>query len=158
MYISHSSIFTNRYCVANYLKKYFISFTEHFHHEEGVVVDIENEHQQRILLNEYQSKLKAEGKSVPDPLDLMNRWKGEEHMTIWPKLYLTSIIHFYDTVLCKCHLIQRIECEYEQCKAYHYYTNSRIGEVKINLDGNSKFCLFLTNCLHSQCVLMRQTV
>ena len=35
-------------------------------------VDTEKEHQERILLTEYQSKLKAEDELIPDPLDLMN--------------------------------------------------------------------------------------
>ena len=39
---------------------------------EGVKVDNEKEHQERILLNEYKSKLKAEGELIRDPLDLMN--------------------------------------------------------------------------------------
>ena len=37
-------------------------------YEEVVEVDAEKEHQERISLNEYQSKLKAEGESIPDPL------------------------------------------------------------------------------------------
>ena len=57
-------------------------------------------------------------------------------MTTWPKLYLTDIIRFYDTVLNKCDLIQRIQCE--------------------NLNGNSKFCLFRTKCVPSQRIAVRQ--
>ena len=64
-------------------------------------------------------------------------------------MYLTNIIPYSD-------IIQRIECEYKQGKAYRYYTNSFIGEVMINLNDNSKFCLFRTKCVPSQHVTMRQ--
>ena len=40
-------------------------------YEEDVEVDTEKEHKERILLNEHQSKLKAEDKLIPDPLDVM---------------------------------------------------------------------------------------
>ena len=68
-------------------------------------VDSEKEHQERILLNEYQSKLKVEDELIPDPLDLTNGWKREAHMTTWPRLCLTDIIRFYNTVLNKRDLI-----------------------------------------------------
>ena len=68
-------------------------------------VDTEKEHQERVLLKEYQSEWKVEDELIPDPLDLMNGWKEEEHMTTWPKLYLTDIIRFHNTVLNKRDLI-----------------------------------------------------
>ena len=76
-------------------------------------------------------------------------------MTTWPKLYLTDIIRFYDTVLNKRDLIQRTEYEYKQGKVYHYYTNTFIREVIFNVNDNSKFCLFHTKCIPSQPVTMR---
>ena len=143
-------------CCKSSQKVFYFIYRGFATYEEGGEVDTEKEHQERILLNEYQSKLKAEDELIPDLLDLMNGWKGEEHMTTWPKLYLTDIIRFYNIVLSKRGLIQRIECEYKQGKAYRYYTNSFIGEVLIHLNGNSKFCLFRTKCVPSQRVTMRQ--
>lgn len=58
-------------------------------------------------------------------------------MIAQPKLTLTDIIHFHDTVLNKSDLIQRIDCKHKEGKAYRYYTNSFIGQVMANLNDNS---------------------
>ena len=98
-----------------------------------------------------------EYETIPDPIDLKSGWIGEEQgMSTWPRLYLTDIIRFYDKVIGKCDLIQRIECEYTQGKAYRYFSNNFIGEVYINNLDNSKFCLFRTKCVPSQRVSMKQ--
>ena len=42
-------------------------------------------------------------------------------------------------------MIQRIECEYKQGKAYRYFTNQFIGEIHINnLDKRSRYCIMKT--------------
>ena len=81
-------------CCKSSQKVFYFIYRAFATYEEGVEVDTEKEHKERILSNEYQSKLKAEDELIPDPSDLMNGWKGEEHMTTWPKLYLTDIIRF----------------------------------------------------------------
>ena len=80
-------------------------------------------------------------------------------MSTWPLLYLADIIRFYDKLIAKRDLIQRIECEYKLGKGYRYFSNNFIGEVYIiNLDNNSKFSLFRTKCVPSQRVSMKQYV
>ena len=48
-------------------------------------------------------------------------------------------------------LIQRIECEYKQGKAYRYFANKFIQEVFVNnVSEDGKYCILQTKCLRSQ--------
>ena len=119
---------------------YFISST-FATYAEGVEVDIGKEHQERIILNEYQSELKVESQLISDPLDMKMDVKEK---IIWQHGPICHIC-FYDSVLNKRDLIQRVECKFKVGKTYHFYTNSFLGEeVMIILNCNSKLCLFHT--------------
>ena len=54
-------------------------------------------------------------------------------------------------------LINRLECEYKQGKAYRYFTNKFIGEILFHyVSDESQFCILKTKCVPSQRVLMKQ--
>ncbi|XP_047130217.2 uncharacterized protein LOC124810062 [Hydra vulgaris] len=127
-------------------------------YEENVPVDHKQEHTQRVLLKEYKDKLIIDGEAVPDPMDLSKLWIGEDKgMIYWPRLYFTDISRFYSDVIGKRNLIERLESEYKQGKAYRYFSNSFIGEVMYNnINDSSLFCLFKTKCMPSQRVNMKQ--
>ena len=64
--------------------------------------------------------------------------------------------HFYSDLLDKKGIIQRIECQNKQGKAYRYFTNNFVSEVFINnLNSESKYC-FLKKYLPSQRVSSKQ--
>ena len=82
---------------------------------------------------ECKEKLVVDNKNLEDPLDIKSGWVGEENvMKLWPKLYLTDITRFYGDALDKKSIVQRIECEYKQRKAYRYLTDNFISEVYDN--------------------------
>ena len=67
-----------------------------------------------------------------------------------------DISRFYSFVFGKDNLIQRLECEYEQGKAYRYFSNSFISKILYhNTDEKSNFCLLKTKCVPSQRVSMK---
>ena len=78
-------------------------------------------------------------------------------MEQWSRLYFSDISRYYSSVLGKTDLINRLECEYKQGKAYRYFTNKFIGEILFHdvLD-KSQFCILKTKCVPSQRVLMKQ--
>ena len=121
-------------------------------YEIGEPIDSEREHIERKLLDEYKEKLVVDNKNFQDPLDIKNGWFGEENgIRLWPQLYLTDITRFYGDVLDKKNIVQRIECEYKQGKAYRYFTDTFISEVfYINISDESKYCYLKTKCLPSQ--------
>ena len=54
-------------------------------------------------------------------------------------------------VLDKKSIVQRIECEYKQGKAYRYFTDNFISEVYYNnISDELKYCYLKTKCLPSQ--------
>ena len=103
-------------------------------------------------MDKYKGKLVVDNKNLQDPLDIKNGWVGEENdIKLWPQLYLTDITRFYGDVLDKKNIVQRIECEYKQGKAYRYFTDSFISEVFYNnISDESKYCYLKTKCLPSQ--------
>ena len=79
---------------------------------------------------ECKEKLVVGNKNLEDPLDIKSGWVGEENVIkLWPKLYLTDITRFYGDALDKKSIVQRIEHEYKQRKAYRYLTDNFISEV-----------------------------
>ena len=72
-------------------------------------------------------------------------------MKFWPLIYVTDITRFYRDVINRKDLIQRIECEYKQGKAYRYFTNNFVQEVFVNnVNEDSKYCILQTKCLPSR--------
>ena len=68
-----------------------------------------------------------------------------------------DISRYFASVLGRENLLQRLECEYKEGKAYRYYANGFVGEVKSNMmDQNSKYCYFRTKCLPSHRVSAKQ--
>ena len=104
-------------------------------------------------LLQYKEKL-VDNKNLEDPLDIKSGWVGEENvMKLRPKLYLTDITRFYGDALDTKSIVQRIECEYKQRKAYRYFTDNLISEVYYNnISDESKYCYLKTKCLPSQWV------
>ena len=73
-------------------------------------------------MDEYKEKLVVDNKNLEDPLDIKNGWVGEENVIkLWPKLYLTDIPRFYGDLSDKKSIVQRIEFQYQQGKAYIFY-------------------------------------
>ena len=103
-------------------------------------------------MDKYKGKLVVDNKNLQDPLDIKNGSVGEENdIKLWPQLYLTDITRFYGDVLDKKNIVQRIECEYKQGKAYRYFTDNFISEVFYNnISDESKYCYLKTKCLPSQ--------
>ncbi|XP_066917039.1 uncharacterized protein [Clytia hemisphaerica] len=98
-------------------------------YEENVPVDIELEHRQRTLLSEY--KKKFEDLSLSDPMTMKAGWVGEEQgIKTWPSIYFMDISYYYKSVISKQDLWQRVECEYKEGKAFRYFSNGFLGEVK----------------------------
>ena len=85
-------------------------------------------------------------------MELKTGWLGEENgMKFWQHVYPTGITRFYRDVINKKDLIQRIECEYKQVKAYRYFTNNFVQELPVNnISEDSKYCILQTKCLPSQ--------
>ena len=125
--------------------------------ETSEQIDSEKEHNEWKLLDEYKEKLVVDSKNLKDPLDIKNGWFGEENVIkLWPKLYFTDITRFYVDVLDKKSIVQRIECEYKQGKAYRYFTDNFISEVYYNnISDESEYCYLKTKCLPSQRVLSK---
>ena len=66
---------------------------------------------------------------------------------------MSDITCFYRDVINKkvINLIQRIECEYKQGKAYRYFTYNFVQEVFVNnVSEDGKYCILQTKCLPSQ--------
>ena len=104
-------------------------------YEENVEIDPEKEHRERVLLVEYKQKLCIEGEVLTDPLDSSGSWIGEGRgMLCWPKIYMMDISKFYGEVLDKHGLVKCLECEYKIGKAYRYYSNAFVGEIKVNTE------------------------
>ena len=66
-----------------------------------------------------------------------------------------AIFDGYYSIICGCvgkkSIVQRIECEYKQGKAYRYFTDNFISEVYYNnISDESKYCYLKTKCLSSQ--------
>ena len=96
-------------------------------YEEGIHVDPEREHVEWTLFAEYKQKLKIEDKTIPDPIHLKVGWIGEENgmdMEQWSRLYFSDISRYYSSALGKTdlinRLINRLDCQYKQGKAYRY--------------------------------------
>ena len=121
-------------------------------------MDSELEHRERAVLQQYLSKFSFDDCDLADPLILKNGWLGEKDgIKLWPRLYFMDISRYFASVLGRENLLQRLECEYKEGKAYRYYANGFIGEVQSNmLDQNSKYCYFRTKCLPSQRVSAKQ--
>ena len=137
----------------------FLNFFRAFAtHENGEPIDRDKEHIERKLLDEYKAKLSINDNILPDPIDLKEGWIGEEAgIKLLTQLYLTDITWFDSDVLDKKGIIQRVECQYKQGKAYRYFTNNFVGEVFINnLNNESKYCFLKTKCLPSQRVSSKQ--
>ena len=78
-------------------------------------------------------------------------------MEQWSRLYFSDISRYCSSVLGKTDLINRLECEYKQGKAYRYFTNKFIGEISFHdVSGKSQFCILKTKCVPSQRVLIKQ--
>ena len=78
-------------------------------------------------------------------------------MEQWPRLYFSDISQYYSSVLGKIDLINWLECEYKQGKAYRYFSYKFIGEIIFHyISDESKFCILKTKCVPSQRVLMKQ--
>ena len=127
-------------------------------YEEGIHIDPESEHVERILFAEYKQKLNIEDETIPDPIDLKVGWIGEENgMEQLPRLYFSDINRYYGSVLVKTDLINRLEYEYKQGKVYRYFTNKFIEEILFHyVSDESKFCILKTKCVPSQRVSMKQ--
>ena len=104
-------------------------------------MDSELEHRERAVLQQYLSKFSFDDCDLADPLILKNGWLGEKDgIKLWPRLYFMDISRYFASVLGRENLLQRLECEYKEGKAYRYYANGFIGEVQSNmLDQNSKY-------------------
>ena len=115
-------------------------------YEEGIHVDPEREHVEWTLFAEYKQKLNIEDKTIPDPIDLKVGWIGEENeMEQWSRLYFSDASQYYSSALRKTDLINRLECEYKQGKAYRYLSNKFIGEILFHyISDEYKFCIFKT--------------
>lgn len=135
---------------------HFSSFRAFFAYEEGVPVDSEVEHRERLLLKEYTEKFQS--LSLEDPLTIKLGWVGEnEGLPYWPKLYFMDISRYFLNVISRDNLWQRLECEYKEGKAYRYYSNGFVGEIFINmLQPECKYCIIKTKCLPSQRVNSKQ--
>ena len=60
--------------------------------EEEVIVDSDAEHKQRLLLDEYKTKLIVDGQVIPDPMTLKKGWPKEDD----EGLLKCSSIYFHD--------------------------------------------------------------
>ena len=121
-------------------------------YEEGIHVYPEREHVERTLFVEYKQKLNIEDETILDPTDLKVGWIGEKNgMVQWPRLYFSNISRYYSSVLGKTDLINRLEREYKQGKAYRYFSNNLLGEILFHyISDESKFCILKTKCVPSQ--------
>ena len=85
-------------------------------------------------------------------------WVGEENgIKLWPQLYLTDIIYIiFDNFMGmywtkRACIVQRIECQYKQGKAYRYFTGNAVRDVYYNnICNESKYCYLKTKCLPSR--------
>ena len=85
---------------------------------------------ERTLFAEYKQKINIEDETIPDPIDLKVGWIGEENgMKQWSRLCFSDIGRYYSSALGKNDLINRLECEYKEGKAYRYFTNKFIREI-----------------------------
>ena len=119
-------------------------------------MDPEIEHRERVLLEEY--KQKFESLSLPDPLTLKTSWVGEKSgIKSWPKVYFMDISAYFKAVISKEDLLQRVECEYKEGKAYRYFSNGFVREISINqVSHENKYCIIKAKCLPSQRVNNKQ--
>ena len=111
-------------------------------------------------MDEYKERLVVDNKNLQDPLDIKSGWVGEEDgIKLWPQLYSTDITRFYGDVLNKKNIVQRVECEYKQGKAYRYFTDNFISEVFYNnTSDESKYCYLKTKCLPFQRIYFIKTL
>ena len=107
---------------------------------------------ERTLFSEYKQKVNIKDETIPDPIDLKVGWIGEENsMEQRPRLYFSDISRYYRSVLGKTDLINRLECEYKQDKAYRYFSNKFIGDILFHyISEESNFCILITKCVLSQ--------
>ena len=126
--------------------------------EEGIHVDPERKHVEWTLFTEHKQKRNIENETIPDSIDLKVGWIREENgMEQWARLYFSDISQYYSSVLGKIDLINRLEYEYKQGKAYIYFTNKFIGEILFHyVSDESQFCILKTKCVPSQKVSMKQ--
>ena len=64
---------------------------------ENIPVDPDKEHEERVLLDEYQSKLNIEGHVIPDPLLTKTGWNGEKKaITRWPTMIYKDMADYFE--------------------------------------------------------------
>ena len=113
------------------------------------------EQQERILLAEYQEKLKMGSFIVPDPLRLKEGWlpeKGRNSNGIlkWPSVYFSDIENYIREKRSPG-LLHRLLNEYKEGKAYRYFTGGFVKEIFYNEPEPEKnYCILKTKVMASQ--------
>ena len=89
-------------CIFNNSTQSNLPFRAFTGYEEHVPVDVEQEHAERVLLNQYKDKLKIHDslQSLPDPMELKTGWLGVENgMKFWPHVYIYLTLHVFTEML-----------------------------------------------------------
>ena len=113
------------------------------------------EQQERIVLAEYQEKLKMGSFIVPDPLKLKEGWlpeKGRNSNGIlkWPSVYFSDIENYIREKR-PPGLLHRLLNEYKEGKAYRYFTGGFVKEIFYNEPEPEKsYCILKTKVMASQ--------
>ena len=95
---------------------------------ENIPVDPEKEHAERVLLDEYQSKLNVDGNVFPDPISTKTGWIGEKNaITKWPTMIYKDMAAYFE--LSGPRFIAQLEREYKLGKAYRYFSGEFVREI-----------------------------
>ena len=79
---------------------------------ENILVDPDKEHEERVLLDEYQSKFNIQGNIIPDHLLTKTGWIGEKKaITRWPTIIYKDMADYFE--LSGPRFIEKLEREYK---------------------------------------------
>ncbi|XP_047137292.1 uncharacterized protein LOC124813811 [Hydra vulgaris] len=121
--------------------------------ENETPIDNESEDRQRLLVCEYKSKLILRGCVIPDPFSLKKNWLSESGSGLykWPSIYYTDIEKYLRKLEQPYELMNRLDSDYKEGKAYRYYKCEFVKEIYFHeITEESDFCFLKSRVTPSQ--------
>ena len=122
--------------------------------EEKIPVSKESELQNQLQMKEYIEKLNIASNVLPDPFTLKQGWLSEHKgmgLKHWPTVYFNDIDRFLSKNNASSDLINRLQSEYKEGKAYKYFKCEWVKEIYYHeISQFSKICFIKSRVTSSQ--------